>query len=92
MIYFDEIRYLFAFKVTGGTKHLLEEEGRGPSSTATLQPDKRKLTLSGPPRCHPSMLMSWGPLSVGATQAELQECLNHAWTCSSLRRNGGKCV
>lgn len=48
--------------------------------------------MSGPPRCDHSMLMSWGPLSVGAAQPELEECLNHAWTCSSLRRKGGECV
>lgn len=47
-------------------KHLLQGCG------ATFQPDKTKLTLPGPPRCHHSMLMSWGPLSVRAVQPEVR--------------------
>lgn len=95
MIYFDDIHYLFAFKITlnaGSNKEMeASEEGCGATGPAT-QGDKTKLPLSGPPRCPHIMLMSWGPLSVGALQPEPEECVNHAWTCSSLGRNRGKCV
>lgn len=77
LFFFNNIHYLFAFKITVNAGSIKEKEASvvrvwGHWQTDTFQPDKTKLTLPGPPRCHHSMLMSWGPLSVRAVQPELR--------------------